>query len=44
MTDGNTASWRLAAAIGMEQIGAYEDEEDGLLRIYAITKEKWASL
>ena len=43
MTDGNAASWRLAQAIGMEQIGAYEDEEDGLLRIYAITKEKWAS-
>ena len=44
MTDGNTASWRLAEAIGMEKIGTYEDEEDGLLRIYSITKEKWASL
>lgn len=43
MTDGNTASWRLAEAIGMEKIGTYEDEEDGLLRIYSITKDKWAS-
>ena len=33
----------LAEAIGMEKIGTYEDEEDGLLRIYSITKDKWAS-
>ncbi len=44
MTEDNTASWRLAAAIGMDYMGAFDDEGYGLTRIYAITKEKWASL
>ena len=44
MTEDNTASWRLAASIGMDYMGAFDDEGYGLTRIYAITKEKWASM
>ena len=41
MTAGNVASYSTAAAAGLQRIKSYEDEEDGLLYVYAITRTHW---
>ena len=40
----NTASYSTAAAAGLEKIKEYPDPEDEILYVYAITREKWASI
>ncbi len=37
----NVASCATAEAIGMKRIKEYEDEVDGILYVYAITREEW---
>lgn len=44
MTAGNIASYSTAAANGMKKIKEYYDEKEGLLYVYAITREEWKSL
>lgn len=41
MTAGNVASYATAESIGMTRIKQYMDDEDGLLYVYAITREQW---
>ncbi|MBR5529544.1 MAG: GNAT family N-acetyltransferase [Oscillospiraceae bacterium] len=40
----NAASWRTAAAAGMEKIKECPDDIDGLLFVYRITRETWEHL
>jgi hypothetical protein len=44
MTAGNVASYSTAAAAGLKKVKEYEDPEDGLLYVYAITREEWENL
>ena len=44
MTATNVASYSTAASIGMRRIKGYTDEEEGLLYVYAITREEWEAL
>lgn len=44
MTAANAASWSTAAAAGMKKIKEYTDPEDGLLYVYAISREQWKTL
>ncbi len=37
----NIASYSTAAANGMRKIKEYQDPEDGILYVYAITREEW---
>lgn len=39
----NIASYAIAAAAGLRKIKEYPDPEDGILYVYAITREEWES-
>ena len=41
MTKDNTASYKTAEAAGLRRIKEFQDPEDGLLYVYAITREEW---
>ena len=41
MTAGNVASYSTAAAAGLKRVKAYMDPEDGMLYVYAISREEW---
>lgn len=40
----NVGSYATAKAAGLEKIKEYPDDEDGILYVYAITREKWKKL
>ena len=46
MTSDNVPSYSTAASIGMKKIKEYlpEDDEEGMLSVYAITKQEWELL
>lgn len=44
MTHANVASCATAAKVGMRKIKEYEDEADGLLYVYAITRDEWKKM
>ena len=44
MDHDHVASYSTAASIGMELIKQYTDPEDGVLRVYEITKAHWQDL
>ena len=44
MTAGNVASWSTAAAIGMKKIKEYQDPEEGVLYVYAISRRDWEQM
>ena len=37
----NIGSYSTAASIGMTKIKEYENEKDGILYVYQITKDEW---
>ena len=41
MTKENVASYMTAAAAGLRKIKEFQDPEDGLLFVYAITRDEW---
>ena len=41
MTHTNIASYSTAASIGMKKVKEYTDDRDGLLYVYAISREEW---
>ena len=43
MTAANMASWATAARTGLRRIKEYEDETEGLLYVYAMTRDEWKS-
>ena len=40
----NVGSYSTAASIGMKKMKEYPDEEDGILYVYAITRNEWNEL
>ena len=44
MKHTNTGSYSTAAAAGMKKVKEYPDPEDGILYVYAITREEWSKL
>ena len=46
MTSDNVPSYSTAASIGMKKIKEYlpEDDEEGMLSVYAITKKEWEEI
>ena len=46
MTSDNVPSYSTAASIGMKKIKEYlpEDDEEGMLSVYAITKKEWEKI
>jgi hypothetical protein len=41
MNHTNVASYSTAASIGMARIKEYPDPKEGMLYVYAITREAW---
>lgn len=41
MTEGNIASWSTAASAGLKRLKSYQNETDGTLLVYTISREEW---
>ena len=44
MTAGNIGSWSTAASAGLRKIKEYTDDAEGLMYVYAITRDQWQKL
>ena len=44
MTEGNIASWSTAASAGLKRLKSYQNETDGTLLVYTISREEWMDI